>query len=356
MKKRFLAGLLIALAVYLLAWPVELDPLAWSPPPAPADDPRFAENDRLAALERIAGGIGTGPEAVAIDAQGRLVTGFIDGRVMRFSADGREGEVLADTGGRPLGIAFAGNGDVIVADAVRGLLRIIPGQGLRVVARDADGVPLGFTDDVDVSSADIAYYSDASVRWGEHEVMQDVLESRPHGRLLATDLNSGETTVLVPALHFANGVALGPDERYVLVTETTRYRVLRYWLDGPRKGELETFIDNLPGMPDNITYNGRDRFWLALYTPRNSFLDLTLPHPFLRKVVWRVPQALRPQAAEHAFVLGLDHDGQVTHNLQDPGPGTYAPITSAREGDGYLYFGSLIQPSLARLPLAAIAR
>ncbi len=354
MFARALLILLLAGLAYLLFWPVSVDPVAWEPPAAPADSPPFEKNRRLAAVERIAQDIGAGPEAVNFDSQGRLVTGFLDGRVMRFAPDGSQAELLADTGGRPLGLDFASNGDLIVADAVKGLVRVKASGGWEVIADSADGVPIGFADDVDVSSQDIAYYSDASVKYGVHEVMQDVIESRPNGRLLATDLTSGRTWVLVPQLHFANGVTLGPDEDYLLVNETTRYRVLRYWLKGERAGQLEVFIENLPGFPDNVTFNGSDLFWLALYSPRTADLDRMLPLPFLRRIVWRLPQALQPAPAQHGIVLGLSLEGRVVHNLQDPGPGAFAPITSVRQGPAHLYFGSLSQPSMARLPLSAL--
>lgn len=352
---RSLLVLVLLAAGYLLFWPVEIDPAAWQPPPVPRDDARFAPNDRLAALQRIATGVGAGPEAVNIDANGRLVTGFIDGRVMRFDADGGNGELLADTQGRPLGLDFAANGDVVVADAVRGLVRISAAGRLSVLAEEAAGVPIRFADDVVISSDQVAYFSDASVRYGVHEVMQDVFEHRPHGRILATDLNSGQTRVVLDGLYFANGVALGPDEAYLLINETTRYRVLRLWLKGEKAGQHEVFIDNLPGFPDNITFNGRDTFWLALYAPRTDTLDALLPHPFLRRMVWRLPKAVQPGPVMHGYALGLDLDGGVAVNLQDASAGAFAPITSVREGADYLYFGSLSAPSLARLPLSALA-
>ena len=37
------------------------------------------------------------------------------------------------------------------------------------------------------------------------------------------------------------------------VVETMGFRVVRHWLDGPNKGQSETFIGSLPGFPDGIT-------------------------------------------------------------------------------------------------------
>ena len=31
------------------------------------------------------------------------------------------------------------------------------------------------------------------------------------------------------------------------------FRVVRHWLDGPKKGQSETFLGSLPGFPDGIT-------------------------------------------------------------------------------------------------------
>jgi hypothetical protein len=43
---------------------------------------------------------------------------------------------------------------------------------------------------------------------------------------------------------------------------------------------------------------------------------------------------------------GLDHDGNVVHNLQDH-TGHYHTVTSVNEADGYLWLGSLTQPYVA---------
>jgi hypothetical protein len=59
----------LVLIVYLLAWPVEIDPAAWTPPPAPSPTGVFAPNDRLTHLEKLAKGH-IGPESVAIDEKG----------------------------------------------------------------------------------------------------------------------------------------------------------------------------------------------------------------------------------------------------------------------------------------------
>lgn len=356
MKLRILLPLLLAaVVVYLLAWPVAIDPAAWEPPEAPsAESGVHARNSYLAPVERIAQDVGEGPEAVAIDDQGRLVTGFIDGRVMRFDADGENGELLANTEGRPLGLHALSDGSVIVADAVRGLVRISDGYAY-TLSVSAEGVPYRFVDDVVVDAEErMAYFTDASSRFGYQEVMAAAFEHRPNGRIIAYDLETDEVRVLAEDLYFANGITLGPDEEYLVFTETTRYRAQRLWLEGERAGETEVLIDNLPGFPDNITFNGEDRFWLALYAPRDPMLDALLARPFLRKVAFRLPEALQPGPSRHAYVLALDTEGKVRADLQDVGEDAYAPITSAIEHEGTLYLGSLSAPAIGRVDLEAL--
>jgi len=144
-----------------------------------------------------------------------------------------------------------------------------------------------------------------------------------------------------------------PVERkaFVLVNETGAYRISRYWLKGERAGTHDLFLDNLPGLPDNLSFNGQDRFWVALYSPRNPLLDRFAGYPSLRKVMVRALMVV-PKPIEHkAFVLGLDTEGKVIANLQDGSAGNYSPITTAREYGNWLYLGSLTSTSMARLPL-----
>ena len=353
MKRATLAGALLlgAFLLYLLAWPTGMQPVAWTPPAAPAPDGPYAYNDRLKGIQRLAPGVGKGPEAVNVDAIGRVYTGYDDGRVVMLSADGASYTELTNTGGRPLGISFAPGGGLVIADARKGLLHF--GKKLTEWATTADGVPFGFTDDVDnARSGTRVYFTDASHKFGYGEHMKDLIEHGANGRLLEYDVATKQTRVLLSGLHFANGVAVGPDDAYVLVNETAEYRVLRYWLKGEKAGTHDIFIDNLPGFPDNITYNNKNVFWLAIFTPRDALLDRLLPgNAYLRTVVAKLPRFLQPQPKRHAFALGLDVNGKVVANLQYAGDDAFAPITSVREHGAFLYFGSLTYPAIGRLPL-----
>jgi sugar lactone lactonase YvrE len=352
---KVLLAVLIALAAYLAFWPVPIEPVAWDAPPAPPLEGRYESNDRLTAIRPAGVGVGVGPEDVAIDAAGHIFVGYEDGRIVRFTPDGAQHELVARTGGRPLGLAFDAQGRLLVCDGHAGLLRIAAGGAIEVLATEAGGVPFGFTNDVDVAPDGTIYFSDASDKFGPAlKARDDLLEHGGRGRLLRHHPATGLTEVLLAGLQFANGVALAPDGRSVLVVQTGRYDVLRYWLEGERAGTHEVFIDNLPGIPDGISSNGADTYWLALFTVRNPVLDALSGWPRLRKVAFRLPGFMQPQPARHAFVLGLSLEGEVLHNLQHAGRASFSPITSATEANGTLYLGSLEQDAFGVLDLAQL--
>ncbi len=350
MKQLFLTLFVLMLlpAMYLLFWPVEIQPVAWNPPKAPPLEGIYAVNYRLDSAERLLAGQLTGPEDVTRDATGHLYTGVDDGQILRFNSEGTDVAVFADTHGRPLGMAWDANGNLIVADALQGLLSVDPEGKVTTLVTEADGIPLGFTDDVDVANDGTIYFTDASWRFHVPNYMADLMDGRGNGRFLAYDPTTKRTRELIGDLAFANGVTLSPDQTFVLVNETWRYRVLRYWLEGDKKGTWDVFIDNLPGFPDNISSNGKDTFWLALFTTRNPMGDMLAPYPFLRKVVWRLPKSLIPQAKPYSFALGLDLEGNVIHNLQGP-RAVVAPVTSVNQFDDTLYLGSVEDDAIGRI-------
>ncbi|MGB8328972.1 MAG: SMP-30/gluconolactonase/LRE family protein [Polyangiales bacterium] len=351
----WLVGAFIALVFYLFLWPVPIDPIAWEPPPVPALQGEFAENRVLQGMELFPTPQGHGPEDVAVDTEGRIYVGIEEGQVLRYAPDGSDAQVFADTGGRPLGLDFDRDGNLIVADAAMGLLSIDSTGAIKVLCTKAGHVPFKFTDDVDVDSQNVAWFSDASHKWGQaNHAMEEALESAPNGRLLKYDINTGDCSVVLDGLYFANGVAVAPDEMSVLVNETMRYRVRRVYVRGPRKGEVEPFIDNLPGFPDGISTGADGVFWLAIFAPRNTLLDAAGPRPWLREVIFRIPAALQPKPERHPFVLGLDESGKVVHNLQDAEGLNFSKSTSAEQVGDWLYIGSLTEPKWGRIRVSSL--
>ena len=251
--------------------------------------------------------------------------------------------IFSNTKGRPLGMAFDAEGNLIIADAIQGLISIDINGTINILSRksDSDNIPLNFVDDLDIASDGKIYFSDASSKYGYGSDRLELFEHTPNGRLLVFDPITQKTTTLLSGLYFANGVALSSDESFVLVNETLMYRIQKYWLKGDKAGTSEIFIENLPGFPDNVSSNEEGIFWVALFNPRNNFVEMSSNKPFLRKIVFRLPELLQPQPINHSFVLGLNENGKVVHNLQYQANEAYSPITSVKQYNDILYFGSL---------------
>ncbi len=345
-----LAVVLILLVGYLLYSPIPIAPRAWDPPEAPELTGIYEVNTALDTVDRLMGGIAKGPEGVAVDSEGRIYGGTLDGMILRCNADGENIEYFAHTKGRPLGMNFDAQGNLIVADAKRGLLSIDPQGVVSVLAAEHLGTPFHFADDVDIGADGTIYFSDASNKFGIDEVMNSVMEHAPNGRLLTYTPETDKVETLLGDLYFANGVAVSPDQSFVLVNETNAYRVTRRWLKGPRAGDSEVFIDNLPGFPDGISTGENGIYWVAIYSPRSSLLDALLPHPFLRKLVARLPESMNPAPEDYGMVLGFNEKGILIHNLQGPS-GSFAPITTVEEHEGKLYLGSLLDDAIGVIPV-----
>jgi 2-keto-4-pentenoate hydratase/2-oxohepta-3-ene-1,7-dioic acid hydratase in catechol pathway/sugar lactone lactonase YvrE len=314
-----------------------VQPAAWTPPPALA----LPADTRLDRVERWELPGGSKPEDVLVDGRGRVYTGVEDGRIYRFEPDGTA-RLVADTHGRPLGLELDAQGRLVVCDAYRGLLRVTAGT----VEVLADG--LRFANNAAVAADGRIYFSDSSTRFDIEHYVLDLLEHRPNGRLLV-HTPAGETRALRAGLYFPNGVALAPDDSFLLVAETWRYQVRRYWLTGPRAGSDEVVLNRLPGFPDNLSARGDGTYWVALANPRNPLVDRLLPRPAARRAVAALPEGLRPQEVRASSVLRIDGEGRILDVLS--GTGRYAEVTGVREHGGRLYLGSLAESAIAHVPL-----
>ena len=342
---------IVLLTAFLLLAPTRVQPVSWNPPAAPSvlAGP-YASNDRLKGIERLAVGQGVGPETVFVAADGRLYTGYLDGRVASFAADGSDYRLIVNTGGRPLALALHPDGSLIVIDAWKGLLRIDTKGQMQVLSTSANGLPFGFGDflalDHDGTSV---YFTDATAKWHFGEDQLAIIEHGGDGRLLRYEFATGKTTLLLDGLQFANGVALAPDESYVLVNETGAYRVTRLWLKGDKAGTRETFVDNLPCFPDNLTFNGKDRYWVACPVPRDPLIDRFADNPFVRTVMARALTFIKMPLPHQSMALAFDLQGKLVENLQYNAADAYTEITHVAETDQWIYFGSLVENSIGRI-------
>lgn len=313
-------------------------PVVWKPPAAP-DRARRTRSSRPLPRLRVLDVLGRGPEDVLLDASGRIITAVADGRIQRLARDGRLIEVIAETGGRPLGLEWLPGGDLLVCDARRGLLRVTVATG--AIETLAEG--FAFCNNAAVAADGTIYFTDSTDRLGIDHWKGELLQHSGSGRLLRRGLGA-ETTVLLDKLEFANGVALAPDQSFLVVAETSAYRLTRWSV---ADGTSSVFVDNLPGFPDNVSLGSDGLFWVALASGRDAMLDRLLPKaPALRKAVWAMPARFQPREAHTVWVQAYDPSGKLVHDLQAPGD-RFGVVTGVREVGGVVALGSLTADCVA---------
>ena len=203
-------------------------------------------------LVRFAPGLGHGPEDIAVK-DGFVFTGLEDGRILKIALDGKTTVVFANTGGRPLGMQHDAQGNLIVADAEKGLLSITPEGDVTTLTDSVDGRKMVFVDDLDIAADGLVWFSDVSKRLGYRDYQLGLWEGDGTGRLLTYNPATRETKVVVEGLRFANGFAIAHDQRFVLVNETAARRIRRHWLQDEQAGRTNILVDGLAGYPDNIS-------------------------------------------------------------------------------------------------------
>jgi sugar lactone lactonase YvrE len=352
----------LALAAYLSLWPVPIEPVSWNAPAAPGYTGPHTPNRLLADLKMISLGNEEGPEHIALSRDGKLYTTVASGNILRMNPDGSALEVFANTGGRVLGFDFDASGNLIAADAVKGLLAISPNKKITVLTDKVDGETILYADAVIIASNGKMYVSDASARfapakWGgtfEASIL-DILEQSSTGRILEYDPATRVTRIVAKGFSFANGVALSQDEQTLFVNETGKYRVWKISvqankLDTSQPGkEASVLFDNLPGYPDNLMRGMDGKIWLGFAKPRNPTIDKLANQPFLRKLTLRLPRSMWPIPKAYGHVMAFTEDGKVLADLQDPS-GAYPETTAVTETRDRLYIQSLHAKGLGWMP------
>lgn len=348
-------GLSIVFALaYLFAWPVDVKPVSWVAPTNFGYIGDFAVNQKLESFERLSMGDMSGPEAAVHSPDGSLIATTHEGWLVRWDGDQTEGVPFVEVGGRPLGLDFDAAGNLWIANAYTGLMKLTPLGELSTVVTEVDGIAVRYADDVVVAPNGKIYFSDASTRFAAKDYnstlaasLLDIMEHSDNGRIIEFDPISGASRVVLANLTFANGVAADPQGRFIIVAETGEYRVWKHWISGRNTGKSEVIIDNLPGFPDNVHVGRSGRYWVGLTAPRSEVLDDLAGEPFWRTVIQRLPAAMRPQVLPYGMVIAIDEDGNVLENLQAPNGAVYA-TTGVAESRSHIYVTSLTAPFLAR--------
>ena len=327
-----------------------IHPVRWQPPPV---DPL---PDMPTLRVTVVPLPGNGPEDVVVDTDGQLWTGLEDGRIVRIEADGGEPAVVANTGGRPLGLHIARDGRVLICDSHRGLLALDPASGtLDVLADGVAGRRFKFCSNVTETPDGTIYFTESTSDYHFEQFTAPIVEARGTGGLYRLD-TSGAVSTLVDGLYFANGLTPTVDGSALVFAETQARRLSKYWLTGPRAGSVTPLAVNLPGMPDNLSTGADGRIWTALVAEMNPALESLFPRaPIIRKVMWRLPERLQPRIKPEVWVVAFDPDsGAAVAGLRAE-QADFGSVTGLVESGGKLWMGTINFPAIAHVELAATA-
>jgi sugar lactone lactonase YvrE len=351
-----LGFVLLLLAAYLAAWPVPAEPVAWQAPLDRGYVGPHAQNERLARMQHIDLKGESGPEHVAMGRDGKLYTAVASGRIIRMHPDGSGQETFAQPGGRILGFDFDAAGNLVAADAHRGLVSVAPDGKVTLLADKVDGDAIRFADAVVVARNGKIFFSDASTRFTagtlgiDEASLLEVVEQRATGRIVEYDPATKQARTIASGFSFANGVALSQDERSLFVADTGRFRIWKVDVSGATLPQV--FLDNLPGYPDNLMRGQDGRIWVGLFGPRSADVDRVADRPFLRKVIMRLPRAMWPLPKHYGHIFAFTEDGKIVADLQDPS-GALVNTTGATEVAGRLYVQSLKARTIGWVPRPA---
>lgn len=317
-----------------------------------------------------------GPESVVFDPHGRgPYTGIADGRVVFWNGESwidfaytspNRSEICDPKPsplsylknehicGRPLGLRFdKKTGDLYIADAYFGLLKVGPDGGLaKPLTTEAEGIPFNFTNDLDIDEEGNIYFTDSSTNYQRRNFMQLVFTGDPSGRLLKYNPVTKETTVLRRDLQFPNGVSLSKDGSFFLFCEGNRGRLSRYWLKGEKAGTFDVFA-NLPGFPDNIRTNEKGDFWVAIHCRRSVYASVMSRYFRLRKFLLKLPIPakfhflMQIGGKPHALIMKYSPEGELLEVLEDSEGKVVRAVSEVEEKDGKLWIGSVLMPFIA---------
>ncbi len=335
-----------------------IKPLAYEPGIMSEFEGVTQVNENLLSSEKIQLDGWFGPEDILFDRLGNLYSGvhnadFIDGRILKIDSSGKV-EEFYNSGSWVSGLHFNKAGNLLALSHRQGLISISPQKEVTVLASsDENGNPFLIPNGLDIADDGMVYFSNTSeesaytIKYGRKVIM----EMRPLGGLYRYNPETKKVKTLIEGTYFGNGVVVSKNQDYLLMAETTKYRVLKYWLVGEKAGEVETFIDNLPGFPNGISIREDGSYWLGFSTKRSEALDKIHPKIGMKKFVYALPEFMQPKAERFGMVMNISMTGEIIETLFDTQGLILSEAGAVKEFNGYLYIGGDVIPYIGKYKL-----
>lgn len=178
--------------------------------------------------------------------------------------------------------------NLIVADGYYGIwsVDLANGRKTQLISPDdeLDGKvrrPAKIFNSIAVAKNGDIFWSDSSSDFGLDDGVFTLL-ANPSGRLFQYNRKTKQNKVLIDEVFFANGVALSPNEDFVVVSDLGRMRILRYYLKGAKAGQSDVFVEGLPGAADNLSPDDNG-IWVPLVFSADA------DHPFIFRSAANTP-------------------------------------------------------------------
>lgn len=349
---------LVAIGFMLFLNSCAIHPLAWQPSKISPFEGTTTLNEKLTKVSKISLNGWLGPEDIMFDSLGNLYCGvhnkdFSDGRILKIDTTGKI-EEFYNSGSWVAGLHFDKENNLIALSHKQGLISISPNKEVTILAeKDEKGNRFYIPNGLDIASDGKIYFTNTSeissynIKYGR----KLILEMIPRGGLYCYDTKTKTLKTLISGTYFGNGVVVSKDENYLLMVETTQYRILKYWLKGTKIGTVEVFMDNLQGFPNGISIREDGTYWLGFSTKRNEDLDAIHPKVGMKKIVYSLPNFLQPKAEKFGMVINISPAGNIINILSDTKGTVMFEAGAVKEYKGYLYLGGDLIPYIGKYKL-----
>ncbi|MFT5747020.1 MAG: sugar lactone lactonase YvrE [Paraglaciecola sp.] len=337
-----------------------IHPEVWQPPVKPTFEGALQLNEKLATVSKIDLGEWNGPEEFAFDASGNTYCGvhkgekdFSQGAILKISPEGKVEEFLS-TDSWVTGMQFDREGNLIALINGVGLVQIDQNKNTTVlVSKDADGRPILMGSGLTIASDGKIYFANLSSKntTSPKYINKLFLELKPTGGVYRFDPKTKVIKTISNGNYFANGLELSADESFLLLSETSKYRILKYWLKGEKVGTSEVFLDNLAGFPNNISRRENGNFWVGFTTRRNDELDDIHPKKGMKKLVYGLPSFVQPKAKKFGMILEISENGKIIQTLFDTSGESVMEAGAVKEFNNNLYIGGDVVSYIAKYEL-----
>ncbi|MCH2044434.1 MAG: SMP-30/gluconolactonase/LRE family protein [Saprospiraceae bacterium] len=351
---------LISILFLTLLNSCSIHPKAWTAPSKPAFTGELALNERLTNAAQIELLGYYGAEEFVVDSLGNIYCGvhkgkqrFASGAILKIKPDNSVEEFLV-TDNWVTGMQFDKNGDLIALMNDVGVIKIRSDKTIdTLLTQTPNGEAIRMGTGLKIASNGTIYFANMSStnRTSVKYINKLILEMKPTGGVYAYDPKCQKVSTISEGNYFGNGLAISENEDFILVSETSKYRILRYWISGEKKGQSDIFMDNLAGFPNNILRNKEGNFWLGFTTKRNDQLDKIHTKVGMKKFVYGLPTFIQPKPEKFGMVIEINEKGEILQSLFDSKGTSVTEAGAVFEHNGYLYLGGDVVSYVSKVKL-----